>query len=309
SYESCATASRRRSSGGDEEHMNKMQRRRIWRPIVYILLFGWTIIALFPLYWLLITSFKQPIAVFQGPKYLPWIDFKPTLNAWKFLLTGPAHAAVLRDWRNSAIEAITSAVLAVGIGSMAGYALTRFQYKIKFLRWKNSDIAFWIISQRMLPPVVVVLPFLIMYRFVGMVDTYLGMILAYTVFNLPFAVWIMRDFFANLPVDLEESALIEGASRFKAFRLIVIPLAAPGLVATFLFCMMFAWNDYLFALMLTFSRASTLPMYIAGEGTQSYGPQWWYLSALSLMAVVPMMIVAVFVERFISRGLVVGAIK
>ncbi len=289
--------------------MTKTTRRKIWRPIVYILLFAWALVALFPLYWLLITSFKHPIDVFQGPKYLPWIDFKPTLNAWKFLLTGPSHAAVLKDWRNSAIEAITSAVLAVGIGSMAGYALTRFQYKIKFLRWKNSDIAFWIISQRMLPPVVVVLPFLIMYRVVGMVDTYLGMILAYTVFNLPFAVWIMRDFFASLPVDLEESALIEGASRFKAFRLIVIPLAAPGLVATFLFCMMFAWNDYLFALMLTFSRASTLPMYIAGEGTQSYGPQWWYLSALSLMAVVPMMIVAVFVERFISRGLVVGAIK
>lgn len=161
----------------------------------------------------------------------------------------------------------------------------------------------------MLPPVVVVLPFLIMYRFIGLVDKYVGMILAYTVFNLPFAIWIMRDFFANLPVDLEESALIEGASRFKAFRLIVIPLAAPGLVATFLFCMMFAWNDYLFALMLTFNRAATLPMYIAGEGAAAYGPQWWYLSALSLMAVVPMMIVAVFVERFISRGLVVGAIK
>jgi multiple sugar transport system permease protein len=287
----------------------KRIRHRVWRTSTYILLFAWTIIALFPLYWLLITSFKQPIAVFQGPKYLPWIDFKPTLNAWKFLLTGPSHTAVLRDWRNSAIEAITSAVLAVSIGSMAGYALTRFSYKIPFLKWKNSDIAFWIISQRMLPPVVVVLPFLIMYRVVGLVDTYLGMILAYTVFNLPFAVWIMRDFFAGLPVDLEESALIEGASRFKAFRLIVIPLATPGLVATFLFCMMFAWNDYLFALMLTFSRASTLPMYIAGEGTQSYGPQWWYLSALSLMAVVPMMIVAVFVERFISRGLVVGAIK
>jgi multiple sugar transport system permease protein len=289
--------------------VEKSYRRRTTRVVTYVLLSAWAFVALFPLYWLLITSFKHPIAVFQGPKYLPWIDFQPTLDAWKFLLTGPAHQAVLRDWRNSTIEAITSALLAVSIGSMAGYALTRFKYRIRFLKWENKDIAFWIISQRMLPPVVVVLPFLIMYRVVGMVDTYLGMILAYTVFNLPFAVWIMRDFFANLPVDLEESALIEGASRFKAFRLIVVPLAAPGLVATFLFCMMFAWNDYLFALMLTFSRASTLPMYIAGEGTQSYGPQWWYLSALSLMAVVPMMIVAVFVERFISRGLVVGAIK
>ena len=216
---------------------------------------------------------------------------------------------MLRDWRNSAIEALTSAALAVAIGSLAGYGLTRFSYRVPVLKWRNSDISFWIISQRMLPPVVVVLPFLIMYRFVGLVDTYLGMILAYTVFNLPFAVWILRDFFASLPLDLEESALIEGASRFKAFRLIVLPLAVPGLVATFLFCMMFAWNDYLFALMLTFSRASTLPMYIAGEGTQSYGPQWWYLSALSLMAVVPMAVVAILVERYISRGLVVGAIK
>lgn len=287
----------------------KSRRGRKWRPVTYVLLFAWAFVALFPLYWLLITSFKQPIAVFQGPKFIPWVDFKPTLNAWKFLLTGPGHEAVLRDWRNSAIEALTSAVLAVAIGSLAGYGLTRFSYRVPVLKWRNPDISFWIISQRMLPPVVVVLPFLIMYRFVGLVDTYLGRILAYTVFNLPFAVWIMRDFFASLPVELEESALIEGASRLRAFRLIVLPLATPGLVATFLFCMMFSWNDYLFALMLTFSRASTLPMYIAGEGTQSYGPQWWYLSALSLMAVVPMAIVAVFVERYISRGLVVGAIK
>jgi multiple sugar transport system permease protein len=285
------------------------QRQRVKGIITYTLLVAWTVICLFPLYWLLITSFKEPIAVFQGPKYFPWIDFKPTLSAWHFLLTGPAHEAVLKDWRNSAIEALSSAALAVGIGSMAAYALTRFKYYIPGLKWRNKDLAFWVISQRMLPPVVVVLPYLIMYRFVGMVDTYSGMILAYTIFNLPFAVWILRDFFASLPVDLEESALIDGASRFTAFRLIVLPLAAPGLVATYLFCMMFAWNDYLFALMLTFSRASTLPMYIAGEGTQSYGPQWWYLSALSLMAVAPMIMVALLVERYITRGLVVGAIK
>ena len=285
------------------------QSRRMKGIITYALLVAWTVLCLFPLYWLLITSFKEPIAVFQGPKYFPWIDFKPTLSAWQFLLTGPGHQAVLRDWRNSAIEALSSAAFAVAIGSMAGYALTRFQYYIPRLKWRNRDLAFWIISQRMLPPVVVVLPYLIMYRFLGLVDTYPGMILAYTIFNLPFAVWILRDFFASLPVDLEESALVDGATRLQAFRLIVLPLAAPGMVATYLFCMMFAWNDYLFALMLTFSRASTLPMYIAGEGTQSYGPQWWYLSALSLMAVAPMIIVALLVERYITRGLVIGAIK
>jgi multiple sugar transport system permease protein len=117
------------------------------------------------------------------------------------------------------------------------------------------------------------------------------MILAYTVFNLPFAVWILRDFFAGLPVDLEESALIDGATRFQSFRKIVLPLAAPGLIAAFLFCLVFTWNDYLFALMLTFSKASTLPMFIAGEGTQSYGPQWWYLSALSLLSIAPMILI------------------
>ena len=275
----------------------------------YILLAAWTVICLFPIYWLVITSIKQPIAVFQGPKYFPWIDFKPTLDAWNFLTTGPTSRAVFRSWTNSAIFAIGSALFAVTIGALAGYGLTRFNYRVPGLGWKNENLSFWIISQRMLPPVVIILPFVIMYRFAGLIDTRQGMILAYTVFNLPFAVWILRDFFAGLPIDLEESAYIDGASRMQTFRLIVLPLATPGLVATFLFCMMFAWNDYLFALMLTFSRSSTLPMFIAGEGTQSYGPQWWYLSALSLMAVAPMVIVALMVERYITRGLIVGAIK
>jgi len=282
---------------------------RLRAVVVYGLLLVWTVICLFPIYWLVITSLKQPIAVFQGPRYLPWIDFQPTLDAWQYALFGPDQAEVTRSWLNSAILAVTSAVLAVAIGGLAGYALTRFRYRVPLLNWGNNDIAFWIISQRMLPPVVVILPFLIMYHVLGLIDTHAGMILAYTVFNLPFAVWILRDFFAGLPVDLEESAFIDGASRLQAFARIVVPLAAPGLTATFLFCLMFSWNDYIFALMLTFSRASTMPMYIAGAGSQSYGPQWWYLSALSLMAVVPMLIIALLVERYITRGLVVGAIR
>ena len=285
------------------------QTRIINKIVTHVLLFLWAIVCLFPIYWVIITSIKRPIAVFQGPKYFPWIDFEPTLDAWQFLLTGPTSAAVYRSWTNSAILAITSAAIAVLIGAMAGYALTRFRYYWSGLKWRNNDIAFWIISQRMLPAVVVILPYLIMYRIVGLIDTHPGMILAYTVFNLPFAVWILRDFFAGLPVDLEESAMIDGATRFQSFRWIVLPLAAPGLIATFLFCLVFTWNDYLFALMLTFSKASTLPMFIAGEGTQSYGPQWWYLSALSLLSIAPMILITLLVERYITRGLVVGAIK
>jgi multiple sugar transport system permease protein len=290
-------------------HLSMTSSRRIKMTVTYVLLILWTIVCLFPIYWLIITSLKRPIAVFQGPKYFPWIDFEPTLDAWNFLLTGPTSRQVIRSWTNSAILAIGSAFFAVAIGALAGYGLTRFRYRVPGLNWTNDNIAFWIISQRILPAVVVILPFVLMYRAVGLIDTRQGMILAYTVFSLPFAVWILRDFFAGLPVDLEESALIDGASRLQAFLRIVLPLAVPGLVATFLFCMVFAWNDYLFALMLTFSRSSTLPMFIAGEGTQSYGPQWWYLSALSLMAVTPMIVVALLVERYITRGLVVGAIK
>jgi len=290
-------------------HMTIRQVRRFKLSLTYVLLALWAIFCLFPIYWLIITSVKLPIAVFQGPKYWPWIDFQPNLHAWADVLTGRFKDEVTRAWINSAVLAISSAALAVALGSLAGYGLTRFQYFVPGLKWRNKDIAFWIISQRMLPPVVIILPYMIMYRVVGLIDTHVGMILAYTVFNLPFAVWIMRDFFAGLPVDLEESALIDGASRFQAFRRIVLPLSSPGLIATFLFCLMFAWNDYLFALMLTFSRASTMPMYVAGAGSQSYGPQWWHLSALSLLTIAPMILIALLVERYITRGLVVGAIK
>jgi multiple sugar transport system permease protein len=290
-------------------HVTIRQNRLLRRGGTYLLLAVWTLICLFPIYWLIITSVKLPIAVFQGPRYFPWIDFKPVLDTWMDIAVGRFHDEVVRSWINSAIMALSGATCAVALGSLAGYALTRFEYRVPVLKWGNRDIAFWIISQRMLPPVVVILPYVIMYRFLGLLDTHIGMILAYTVFNLPFAVWILRDFFAGLPVDLEESAMIDGASRLQAFRLIMLPLAAPGLIATFLFCLMFAWNDYIFALMLTFSRASTMPMYVAGAGSQSYGPQWWYLSALAMLTIAPMIIIALLVERYITRGLVVGAIK
>src|SRR3990172_2384812 len=127
------------------------QTRKIKKVITHILLVLWAIVCLFPIYWVLITSFKLPIAVFQGPKYFPWIDFQPTLNAWKFLLTGPTSAAVYRSWSNSAILAISSAAIAVFIGAMAGYGLTRFHYYWARLNWRNNDIAFYVISQRMLP--------------------------------------------------------------------------------------------------------------------------------------------------------------
>jgi len=151
-------------------------------------------------------------------------------------------------------------------------------------------------------------PFLIAYSNLNLIDTHLGLIIAYTMFNIPFAVWIMRDFFNGLPVDLEESARVDGANRWTAFMRIVLPLSAPGLVSVAIFSFVFSWNEYLYALMLTNFEAITMPIFIAGQNTQR-GVEWWYISALALTAIVPVVLIGLLLQRFITRGLVAGALK
>jgi len=190
---------------------------------------------------------------------------------------------------------------------MAGYGLSRFQYYWRLTGWRNDGIAFWIVSNRFLPPAVFVVPFLLLFTNLRLIDTHLGLIIAYTMFALPFAVWIMRDFFNSLPIELEESARVDGASRIQAFVYIVLPLSTPGLVAVSIFSFIFAWNEFLYALMLTNFNAITLPVLIAGQNTNR-GIEWWYISALTLVSVIPVMLIALFLERFITKGLS-GAIK
>jgi multiple sugar transport system permease protein len=191
---------------------------------------------------------------------------------------------------------------------MAGYGLSRFSYRWKVLGWRNDNIAFWIISQRFLPPALFIIPFMIAYVNLGLIDTYTGLIIAYTMFNIPFAVWIMRDFFNGLPTDLEDSARVDGANRWTAFVRIVLPLSAPGLVSVAILSFIFSWNEYLYALMLTNAEAVTLPPFIAAQNTQR-GVEWWYISALAITAIVPVILVGLLLERFITRGLVAGALK
>jgi multiple sugar transport system permease protein len=149
---------------------------------------------------------------------------------------------------------------------------------------------------------------MIAYADLGLIDTYAGLIIAYTMFNIPFAVWIMRDFFNGLPTDLEDSARVDGANRWTAFVRIVLPLSAPGLVTVAILSFIFSWNEYLYSLMLTNVDAVTLPPFIAAQNTQR-GVEWWYISALALTAVVPVILVGLLLERFITRGLVAGALK
>lgn len=286
-----------------------MKRRKWWQTLgLYVIVIVWSIIVVFPFYWLFTTSFKLPLHVARGPRYIPFVDYQPTGQHWEELFTGVQGETTLRHFKNSLIASVGSTVLSVVVGAMAGYGLSRFQYYFRPLGWKNDNIAYWIISQRFLPPALFVVPFLMIYSWLHLIDTYAGLILVYTMTNIPFAVWIMRDFFDTLPVDMEESARVDGASRWQAFRLIVLPLSTPGLVSVAVFSFVFAWNEFLFALMLTNFNAITLPVLIAGQNS-TRGIQWWSISALTLVAALPVIAISLLLQRFITRGLVAGAIK
>ncbi len=282
--------------------------RKISRKLaIYIIILIWGFIVLFPFYWLFTTSLKQPLNVSRGPKYIPTWDYEPTTEHWEYLFKEQKDTT-WRHFKNSLYAASGSMVLSVIIGSMGGYGLSRFNYYWKRLGWRNDNIAFWIISQRFLPPVLFVIPFLLFYTKLDLIDTHIGLIIAYTVFNLPFVVWIMRDFFNQLPTDMEDSALVDGATRWGAFIRIVLPISAPGLVSVAIFSFVFSWNEFLYSLMLTNFDAITMPVLIAGQNN-TRGVQWWFISALTLTAVLPVILMGLLLQRFIQRGLAAGAIK
>jgi len=266
----------------------------------YGILIVWTVIVLFPMYWVVTTSFKEKLDVFLGPKYVPWIDFRPTTKWWVRIFTVERRELVT-PFINSVIVAGVSSLLASLFGSMAAYALTR--YKFRFGPMKNDDILLWIVSQRMMPPIITALAVFLMFRVTNLLDTHFGLILIYIAFNLPLAVWIMVNFLSQIPQSIEEAALVDGASRAQAFFRVVIPMVLPSLSATFLLCFVFAWNEFLFALILTYSKAQTMPILIAMQHFQR-GPQWWDISALSALAVLPPIAITIGLQRYFIKGLV-----
>jgi len=336
------------------------QRKSIYRPspvgmaLSYLALGMWTFIVLLPLYWLVVTSLKIPIQVHEGPFYLPFVDFQPSLHAWDYILVGDLSNDTLRTYINTLIVAPTSALLALLLGTAAAYALVRFEYRPRIgavlsfigcviltimavilgVSWQiavvaglavfiiilftigrrfkralgNEDIAFWMISQRMLPPIAVVIPIYILFQRLSLLDTRTALIITYVAVNLPIVIWLMRDYFRTIPIELEECAAIDGASRYRIFWSIVLPLAVPGLVATFLFVLVFTWNEYLLALFLSGAKTQTLP-YVISSQNATRGPQWWTMSVLILIMIIPVIAMAIALERYIARGLLVGAIK
>jgi multiple sugar transport system permease protein len=322
--------------------------------VSYLLLGLWTLVVLFPLYWLFVTSFKLPIDVNTGPFYIPFVDFQPSLHAWEYITVGDLSRDTWRPYLNTIIVAFVSATLALALGTAAAYGLTRFEYRPKVgavlvfigclalvvvtiqlgIPWPialvsgmalfiillntiakrfgrslgNADIAFWLISQRMLPPVAVVIPIYVFFQQFRLLDTRTGLIITYLAVNLPIVIWLMRDYFLTIPKELEECAAVDGASRYRIFWSIVLPVSLPGLVATFLFVLVFAWNEYLLALFLSGADAQTLPLTVAAQNA-TRGPQWWYMSVLILIMIVPVIVMAIILERYIARGLLVGAVK
>ncbi len=278
--------------------------RRPWRRWVRIIEYGAIgaalVITLAPVYWMVTMSLKTEIDQFARPPR--WFDFQPMLGHYyeTFFIRPFGHYVM-----TSALVALISTALALTLGTLAAYSLARFP-----LRWRlHRHLAYWILSTRMFPPIVTIIPLFLMLRHLQLLDTMTALILVYTGFNLPFVVWMMRGFFQELPVELEEAALVDGDSRLGMLWRVVRPLVAPGLAATAIFCLITSWNEFLFALILTQTDASiTLPVGIAGRVTQ-YEIKWGAMSAAGVVAMLPMLIFAMLVQRHLVRGLSLGAVK
>ena len=291
------------------------QRAKWWtsRILIYGALIFWAVICLFPIYWTVTTSFKLAPDVMQG-NMIPWVDYTPKWKGWQSLGLSPdvifetstVREEFLKRFWNSLITSITASTLAVILGSLAAYGLSRFSYRFGFMR--NSDISFFFLSQMILPPVVLALPFLVLYKELALLDSRIGLILLYTLMVLPIVIWIMRDQFAGIPVELEEAALVDGLGIWGAFFQIVLPIALPGMVAAFILSLVLCWNEYFFAALLTSTDAKTLPVMVASQ-TGSQGINWWAMAALSAAAIFPLVIVAVFLEKYIIKGMAAGAVK
>ncbi len=283
------------------------------RVAIYAILIFWAFICLFPIYWTITTSFKMAPNVMKGA-LIPWWDYDPKWLGWKSLGLSPdtigtdstVRAEFMKRFTNSAIVSLASSTLAVILGSLAAYGLSRFSYKFAWMR--NADISFFFLSQLILPPVVLALPFLVLYKELALLDTRIGLILLYTLTVLPIVIWIMRDQFGSIPTELEEAALVDGLSIWGAFLTIILPIALPGMVAAFILSLVLTWNEYFFAALLTSTHANTLPVMVASQ-TGSQGISWWSMAALSFAAILPLIIIGVVLERYIIKGMAAGAVK
>ncbi|MDZ7749436.1 MAG: carbohydrate ABC transporter permease [Halofilum sp. (in: g-proteobacteria)] len=258
--------------------------------VAFLLLFF-----LFPIYWLFVISIKTPDEIYSSPPV--WIPDGFHLDAYIALFEDGDVQAI---W-NSLLVASVSTVLALLFGTMCAYSLARY-------RTGGIHLGLWIISQRMIPPIAIVFPVFLLYVMVGWVDTYRGLIVLYTTFNVPYVIWMMRGYILDIPLELEQSALVDGCNHWQVFVKVVFPMVRSGLFATAVFTFIFAWNDFVFALIVTRDAVTTFPVQI----THYFGAQstfWSKISAMSVLGTLPVMIAVGLLQRFLVRGMTMGAIK
>lgn len=253
----------------------------------------WT---LFPIYWLVTASVKSEIVLYGTP---PAWWFRPVLESYaRVLFNIPFPSYFL----NSLIVAGATTVGSVILGSLAAYGFSRFTF------WWSEGLRFFILLTRMVPRVALVMPYFLMMLSLGLLDTHAGLILAYISFALPFSIWLMIGFFDEVPVDLEDAAMVDGCSRLMALLRVTLPLAAPGLVVAAIFAFLVSWNEFLFALILSGIRSKTLPVVIAGFNTD-IGPLYSDMSAAATLVMIPNIVMTVLIQRHVVRGLTFGAVR
>ena len=299
------------------------------RRVAAAIVIAYALITMMPLVWIVLTSFKTPP---DSISYPPKIVFSPSLEGYVNLFTtrsrqtpefmaslpppetwydklvrsrnmviaGPSN--VVGRFTNSIIIAFGSTFLAVFLGTLAAYGFSRFKVPLK------DDLLFFILSTRMMPPIAVAIPIYLMYRELGLSDTKLGMILLYTAVNVSLAVWLLKGFIDEIPREYEEAAMIDGYSRLQAFWKVVLPQAATGIAATAIFCLIFAWNEYAFAVLLTSGTAQTMPPFIPfiiGEG----GQDWPAVAAATTLFVIPIFVFTILLRKQLLRGITFGAVR
>ena len=262
----------------------------------FLLLLVVIVVCVFPFYWMVTTSFKEQSAILSAT---PQLFFHPTLGNYT---TAFQKFDIGASLVNSLIVALSTTAISLILGAPAAYAIARFDFKGK------RDLWFWFISNRMISPIVVALPFFLIARQFRLLDTQLVLILIYLTFNVPIVVWICADQFRNIPKELDEAATLEGYSSFGIFWRIALPLAAPGIAVSAIFSFIFSWNELLYALVLTRSNAKTAPV-VATSFLSGYELPWGQIMATGTLVALPVIIFSIIVSRQLVRGLTMGAIK
>lgn len=274
--------------------MSKRTRLVIKKILILVVLSAIVIFCLFPIYWMLLTSVQPRDELMTSPPH--FYTTQPTLDYWKF-----TFRETLPQFFNSLVIAASATIIAIALGATSGYAFAR--HKVG-----GNTLPFWILSLKFFPPVVAIVPYFLMMKTLRLLDSRMAIIIPHLIITVPFAVWMIKGFIQELPHELEEAAMIDGCSQLQVIKMITLPLIAPGLVVTALFCFIWSWNDFMFALILARNRAMTVPVAIAGM-REAHGLMWGEVSATAALGTIPILILAIALQKYLVRGLSLGSFR